>query len=65
MAERRRGAPEPANFAREFRAHMARMTAGLTPAAFATAWADWAMHLTLSLARPNFDHPRNVTPRPH
>ena len=36
---------------REFRAHVAQMTAGLAPTAFATAWADWAMHLALSPAK--------------
>ena len=36
---------------REFRAQVAQMTAGLAPTAFATAWADWAMHLALSPAR--------------
>ena len=39
------------DFDREFRAQVAEMTAGLAPTAFATAWADWAMHLALSPAR--------------
>jgi polyhydroxyalkanoate synthase subunit PhaC len=43
--------PTTQDFDREFRAQVAQMTAGLAPTAFATAWADWAMHLALSPAR--------------
>lgn len=38
-------------FDREFRAQVAKMTAGLAPTAFSSAWADWAMHLALAPAR--------------
>jgi polyhydroxyalkanoate synthase len=44
-------APTTQDFDREFRAQVAQMTAGLAPTAFASAWADWAMHLALSPAR--------------
>ena len=44
-------APTTQDFDREFRAQVAQMTAGLAPTAFATAWADWAMHLALSPAK--------------
>jgi poly[(R)-3-hydroxyalkanoate] polymerase subunit PhaC len=44
-------APTTQDFDREFRAQVAQMTAGLAPTAFTTAWADWAMHLTLSPAK--------------
>ncbi len=44
-------APTAQDFDREFRAQVAQMTAGLAPTAFASAWADWAMHLALSPAR--------------
>ena len=43
--------PRPRDFDREFRAQLAKMTAGLAPTAFTNAWADWAMHLALSPAR--------------
>ena len=51
MPNSRRGALQPQEFDREFRAQLARMTAGLAPTAFTTAWADWAMHLALAPAR--------------
>ncbi len=44
-------APTAKDFDREFRAQLAQMTAGLAPAAFTSAWTDWAMHLALSPAR--------------
>jgi polyhydroxyalkanoate synthase len=43
--------PTVQEFDREFRAQVAQMTSGLAPTAFTTAWADWAMHLTLSPAK--------------
>jgi len=49
---RRKGAPRATREVdREFRAHVAQMTAGLAPTAFTTAWADWAMHLALAPAK--------------
>ena len=48
---RRKSVPTAQDFDREFRAQLAQMTAGLAPTAFTTAWADWAMHLTLSPAK--------------
>ncbi|HOM12886.1 MAG TPA: alpha/beta fold hydrolase [Rubrivivax sp.] len=39
------------HFDREFRAQLARMTGGISPTAFANAWADWASHLALAPAR--------------
>ena len=38
-------------FDREFRAQLAKMTGGISPTAFANAWADWASHLALAPAR--------------
>ncbi len=51
MAKTTRHAPTTRDFDRQFRAQLAQMTAGLAPTAFATAWADWAMHLAQSPAR--------------
>ena len=51
MTTTTRPAPTTKDFDREFRAQLAQMTAGLAPTAFTTAWADWAMHLTLSPAK--------------
>ncbi len=51
MAKTTRQAPTTRDFDRQFRAQLAQMTAGLAPTAFATAWADWAMHLAQSPAR--------------
>ena len=48
---KRKSVPTAQDFDREFRAQLAQMTAGLAPTAFTTAWADWAMHLTLSPAK--------------
>jgi polyhydroxyalkanoate synthase len=48
---RKKPVPTARDFDREFRAQVAQMTAGLAPTAFTTAWADWAMHLSLSPAR--------------
>jgi polyhydroxyalkanoate synthase len=44
-------APTIQDFDRQFRAQFAQMTAGLAPTAFATAWADWAMHMALAPAK--------------
>lgn len=49
--KRPRPVPKPQDFDREFRAQVAQMTSGLTPTAFTTAWADWAMHLAQSPAK--------------
>jgi len=46
-----RPVPTTQDIDRDFRAQMAQMTAGLAPTAFATAWADWAMHLALAPAK--------------
>ncbi|HRH89547.1 MAG TPA: alpha/beta fold hydrolase [Rubrivivax sp.] len=51
MNLRQDSSPGPRDFDREFRAQLARMTAGLAPTAFTNAWADWATHLALSPAR--------------
>ncbi len=51
MAKTTRRTPTTEDFDRDFRAHLSQMTAGLAPAAFTTAWADWATHLALSPAR--------------
>jgi polyhydroxyalkanoate synthase len=51
MAKTTRHSPTTRDFDRQFRAQLAQMTAGLAPTAFATAWADWAMHLAQSPAR--------------
>jgi polyhydroxyalkanoate synthase len=51
MATKRSGAPQPRDFDREFRAQLAKMTSGLAPTSFTTAWADWVMHLALSPAK--------------
>ena len=51
MTTKKRSAPSTRDFDREFRAQVAQMTAGLAPTAFATAWADWAMHLALAPAK--------------
>jgi polyhydroxyalkanoate synthase len=51
MASQRNGAPQPREIDREFRAQLAKMTSGLAPTAFSTAWADWSMHLALSPAK--------------
>ena len=51
MPNTRIGALQPLDFDRQLRAQLGRMTAGLAPTSFATAWADWAMHLTLSPAK--------------
>jgi polyhydroxyalkanoate synthase len=51
MAKPKSRSPATQDFDREFRAQIAQMTAGMTPTAFTTAWADWAMHLAQSPAR--------------
>ncbi|MFO1220108.1 MAG: alpha/beta fold hydrolase [Burkholderiaceae bacterium] len=51
MSTPAKAAPSSHDFDREFRAQLAQMTAGLAPTAFATAWADWAMHLALAPAK--------------
>ncbi len=51
MATNKKPTPGKRDFDREFRAQVARMTAGLAPTAFSTAWADWAMHLALAPAK--------------
>ena len=51
MTKTKTHAPTTRDFDREFRAQLAQVTAGLAPAAFTTAWADWATHLALSPAR--------------
>ena len=51
MTKPRRAVPTTEDIDRQFRAQVAQMTAGLAPTAFATAWADWAMHLALSPAK--------------
>ena len=43
--------PVPHDFDLEFRAQAAKMTAGLAPSPFTSAWSDWALHLALSPAR--------------
>ena len=50
---RRQTDPSPGSndLDREFRAQLAKMTAGISPTAFANAWADWASHLALAPAR--------------
>ena len=51
MAKTPKTNPSTQDFDREFRAQLSEMTGGLAPAAFTTAWADWATHLALAPAR--------------
>jgi polyhydroxyalkanoate synthase len=48
MTTRKPPAPEASQIDREFRNQLGKMTAGLAPSAYATAWADWATHFALS-----------------
>ena len=43
--------PNGIDFDKEFRAQIAKLTGGLSPKAFSSAWADWAAHLALSPSR--------------
>jgi polyhydroxyalkanoate synthase len=43
--------PKGIDFDKEFRAQIAKLTGGLSPKAFSSAWADWAAHLALSPTR--------------
>ena len=43
--------PNGIDFDKEFRAQIAKLTGGLSPKAFSSAWADWAAHLALSPTR--------------
>lgn len=40
--------PNAIDFDREFRAQVGKLTGGLSPMAFSSAWADWAAHLAIS-----------------
>jgi polyhydroxyalkanoate synthase len=51
MSDSKKPTPSAENLDREFRAHVARMSGGLSPTAYTTAWVDWATHFMLSPAK--------------